>query len=63
MTCAEATITDPVPDRLPAALELLSSLATVVLGTHTNAADLCAVCGSAWPCERVVLADHNLAVL
>lgn len=21
---------------------------------------LCAVCGYAWPCERAVLAEHNL---
>lgn len=37
----------------------LASLATRVLNEHTNDHDLCAVCGSAWPCERVVLADHN----
>lgn len=31
---------------------------TRVMNEHTNDHDLCAVCGSAWPCERVVLADH-----
>jgi hypothetical protein len=48
---------------LPAGLEALSSLAVRVLNQHTNHnhADLCAVCGCAWPCERAVLADHNLA--
>jgi hypothetical protein len=50
-------------DRLPVILAALSSLATTVLGDHTNDADLCAVCGSAWPCERATTAAHNLAVL
>ncbi len=45
---------------LPAGLEALSSLAVTVLNVHTNQVDLCAVCGSAWPCERVVvLAEHS----
>jgi hypothetical protein len=43
-------------------LDRLSALASTVMNTHGNDADLCAVCGSAWPCESVVLADHNLAV-
>jgi len=45
------------------ALAALSSLAVAVLNEHTNDADLCAVSGSAWTCEPVVLADHNLAAL
>jgi hypothetical protein len=40
----------------------LVDLATIVMNEHTNDRDLCAVCGSAWPCERVVLAEHNLAI-
>jgi hypothetical protein len=44
-------------------LERLSALATEVLGDHVSDADLCVVCGSAWPCERARLAAHNLAVL
>lgn len=47
------------PKRLPTELEALSSLAVTVLSEHTNQADLCAVCGSAWPCERVMLAEHS----
>jgi len=43
-------------------LDQLRSLATRMLNEHTNDHDLCAVCGSAWPCERAVLADHNLAL-
>ena len=41
--------------------EALSSLTVTVLNEHTNHADLCATCGCAWPCERAVLADHNVA--
>jgi hypothetical protein len=44
---------------LPAGLEALWSLAVTVLNAHTDAAGLCAVCGCAWPCELVLLADHN----
>jgi hypothetical protein len=45
------------PDLKP--LASLASLAVTVLNEHTNAAGLCAVCGCRWPCERVVLAEHN----
>jgi hypothetical protein len=55
--------TEPVQASAPAELEALSSLAVTVLNEHTNDADLCAVCGSAWPCEQAVLAEHNLAAL
>lgn len=41
----------------------LAELATRVMNEHTNDRDLCAVCGSAWPCERVVLAEHNLSIV
>jgi len=47
--------------QLPARLAALSSLAVRVLNQHTNHADVCAVCGCAWPCERAVLAENNLA--
>lgn len=39
----------------------LVGLATRVMNEHVNDRDLCAVCGCAWPCARVVLAEHNLA--
>lgn len=48
---------------MPPELEALVSLATRALNEHTNDAVLCAVCGSAWPCERAVLAEHNLAAV
>lgn len=51
------------PEDLRAELQALSSLAVTVLTEHTNDADLCAVCGCAWPCDLAVLADHNLAAL
>lgn len=47
---------------LSAEMDALHQLATVVLNEHTNDHDLCAVCGSAFPCERAVLAEHNLAL-
>jgi hypothetical protein len=49
----------PVAEGLLAGLEALSSLAVEVLDDHTDAAGLCAVCGCAWSCEMVLLADHN----
>jgi hypothetical protein len=41
----------------------LIGLATEILNEHENDHDLCAICGCAWPCERVVLAAQNLAVI
>jgi hypothetical protein len=38
----------------------LHQLAAMVLGEHQNDHGLCIVCGCAWPCERVVVAEHNL---
>jgi hypothetical protein len=58
-----ASVAVPVTDYFPPELELLCSRAVLVLNEHIDAAGLCAVCGSAWPCERVQLAEHNLAVL
>jgi hypothetical protein len=43
-------------------LTQLVDLATAVMHEHHDDHGLCVICGSAWPCERVVLADHNLAV-
>jgi hypothetical protein len=63
MTRHEGATTILVLDPLLSVLHELSLLATTVLGEHTNNAGLCAVCGSAWPCERAVTATHNLAVL
>ncbi len=40
-------------------MEALRSLAVTVINAHTDAAGLCAVCGCDWPCELVLLADHN----
>jgi hypothetical protein len=42
-------------------IDRLRALATRTLNEHQDDRGLCAVCGSAWPCESVVLADHNLA--
>jgi hypothetical protein len=43
-------------------IDALHQLTTVVLNEHTNDLGLCAVCGSAFPCERAVLAEHNLTL-
>lgn len=49
----------PAAQGLPAEPTALSSLAITVLNNHVNAAGLCAVCMCTWPCELVLLADHN----
>ena len=46
-----------------AELEHLARLAAGVLNEHTNAAGLCNVCGSAFPCRSAVLAGHNVALV
>jgi len=43
-------------------LDQLRALATKTINEHVNDQDLCAICGSAWPCDRAVLAAHNLAL-
>ncbi|KWX00948.1 hypothetical protein TH66_05305 [Carbonactinospora thermoautotrophica] len=63
MSSRQTVTTVPVTHSQPSALDLLRSTATVVLNEHVNAYGLCAVCGSAFPCERAVLAEHNLASL
>ena len=63
MTSQEASREIAVPNQLPAILAVLSTLATNVLDEHINEADECVACGAAWPCERVVLAAHNLGAL
>ncbi len=63
MTRQNTTATICALDPLPVVLELMGALAISVLGEHTDDAGLCAMCGSVWPCERVVLAASNLAVI
>jgi len=48
---------------LIAKLEALRALATRVINQHVDDHGLCAVCGSAFPCELAVLAEHNLDLL
>ena len=43
-------------------IDALIRLATRVLNEHRNDHELCAVCGCAFPCDRAVLAEHNLAL-
>lgn len=63
MTSRKATETTPMLITLPVTLERMGTLAASVLGEHTDDGGLCAICGSAWPCERVVLAASNLTVI
>jgi hypothetical protein len=44
-------------------LRQLAALASAVLTEHVSDHEVCAVCRCAWPCDRVILADHNLAVV
>ena len=60
---AHGSGTTPVGDHLPPELVWLCAMAIRVLNEHTNDHDLCAVCRCAWPCARVALAEHNLALL
>jgi hypothetical protein len=66
MTRQNAAGVIPVRDPLPVAFEPLGPLATSVLDEHTDQAGVCGVglgLARAWPCEPVVLAAHNLAVI
>ncbi len=51
----------PAADRFPPEVLQLLKLAARVINEHVNDRGLCAVCGSAWPCEQAVVAEHNLA--
>ncbi len=57
-TLTLAGASDPLPT-----LDRLAEVAIAVFDEHLNFAECCAICGTGWPCEQVVLADHNLAVL
>lgn len=50
-------------ESVQAEIENLAHLAMVVLNEHASEAGLCAVCGTAFPCDSAILADHNLALL
>lgn len=63
MTRQYATAAISLHDPLPVTLKRMATLAASVLGEHTDDADLSAMSASAWPCERVVLTAHNLAVI
>jgi hypothetical protein len=50
-------------DHFPPELRKLSVTAAEVLDTHLNTDGRCGLCGTSWPCERVQLAEHNLAAI
>jgi hypothetical protein len=49
-------------DQCRTPMQLLIALATRVINEHINEHAHCAACGAVWPCERAVLAEHNLAM-
>jgi hypothetical protein len=54
-------MTAPDTGRFRSKLAQLTSTATSVMNSHVNDQGLCAICGSAWPCERAIVAEHSLA--
>jgi hypothetical protein len=48
---------------IQAELTNLAQLAAAVLNEHVIDNGLCAVCGSAFPCQSAVLAEHNMALV
>jgi 8-oxo-dGTP pyrophosphatase MutT (NUDIX family) len=47
-------------DPLEATLRSLASRAARTIGEHTNRDGRCLACGASWPCEKAILASHNL---
>lgn len=58
-----APVLTPSTDYLPPCLMTLLATATRAMNEHTDDNGLCAICGDAWPCQRVQLADVALAAL
>lgn len=63
MTRQNTTATISVGDPLPVTLKRMATIAASVLGEHTDDSGVCVICEVAWPCEPVVLAASNLAVI
>lgn len=58
-------MTSPTTSSNEALLHLIV-LAVTILGEHTSddtTHTICAACGSPWPCEPAITAEHNLALL
>jgi hypothetical protein len=53
----------PADDGLPPPLARLLKTAQLEIDRHVNAGGLCAVCGSAFPCDRATLADLALSAM
>lgn len=52
----------PTIDCYPPELANLCVVAVREINEHTASDGCCVVCGVIWPCERAVLAEHNLAL-
>ena len=60
----EGTRVDSLPGPPVAELDVLAPMratAIRVLTQHISDQGRCVVCGSTWPCDRAVQAEHNLA--
>jgi hypothetical protein len=55
-------MTRPASTPVSIVLDQMRSLATRVITEHLNHDGVCVACGRRWPCEQVILADHNVAV-
>lgn len=63
MEHGRAGLTDVGGQCLPAVMARLSVLVAQEITRHTCKDGLCVICGTAWPCERAELAEHNLVLL
>ena len=54
-------MTTPAAERFPPGVRQLLSTATRIIDEQLNEQGLSAICGSVWPCERAMGAEHNLA--
>ena len=62
MDYQQADVSAPGTDACQPQMARLRTVAVGVLNSHVNDHGRCAVCGAEWPCDRVVLAEHNLAI-
>jgi hypothetical protein len=63
MEHGNAGLTATEDQHVSAAMARLSVLAAQEITSHTCKDGMCVICGTAWPCERAELAEHNLALL
>lgn len=60
---SQETALPPQGGDVSAGLGALPALAVAAPNEHVSGAGRCVVCGPAWPCERVVPAEQNVAAV